>query len=47
MPNLEVLAPPVVDTPLEILKFETSVDQIKVIGYEYLALIYYFFRGWL
>lgn len=47
MPELLVLAPAVVDTPKRSPQWEASVDQMKVIGYEYLAIAYYWYKGWL
>ena len=47
MPELVVLAPAVVDTPKESPQWGVSVDQIKVICYEYLAIAYYRYQGWL
>lgn len=47
MPELLVLAPAVVDTPKESPQWSASIDQIKVICYEYLAIAYYRYQGWL
>lgn len=47
MPELLVLAPAVVDTPKESPQWSASVDQIRVICYEYLAIAYYRYQGWL
>jgi uncharacterized SAM-binding protein YcdF (DUF218 family)/glycosyltransferase involved in cell wall biosynthesis len=47
MPELVVLAPTVLDTPKESLQWSSSVDQIRIICYEYLAIAYYRFMGWL
>ena len=47
MPELLVLAPTVVDTPKDSPQWEASFDQMKVIGYEYLAIAYYWYKGWL
>ena len=47
MPELIVLAPPVVDTPSINPQWKASVDQIKVIFYEYLAIVYYWYMDWL
>ena len=47
MPELLVSAPPVVDTPKQNLEWVASIGQIKVIFYEYLAILYYGYKGWL
>jgi uncharacterized SAM-binding protein YcdF (DUF218 family) len=47
MPDLEVLAPAVVDTPNVSPQWSASIDQIRVICYEYLAISYYWYKGWL
>jgi uncharacterized SAM-binding protein YcdF (DUF218 family)/glycosyltransferase involved in cell wall biosynthesis len=47
IPELVVLAPPVVDTPKPSPQWGASVDQIKVICYEYLAIAYYWWKGFL
>ena len=47
MPELVVLAPTVVDTPKASLQWSSSVDQIRIICYEYLAIAYYRYMGWL
>jgi uncharacterized SAM-binding protein YcdF (DUF218 family)/glycosyltransferase involved in cell wall biosynthesis len=47
MPELVVSAPPVVDTPKQNLEWGATVNQIKAIFYEYLAIAYYRYQGWL
>ena len=47
MPDLVLLAPAVVDTPKASLQWGGTVDQIKVICYEYAAIVYYWWKGWL
>ena len=47
MPELVVLAPAVLDTPKASPQWSSSLDQIRVICYEYLAISYYWFKGWL
>ena len=47
MPELLVSAPQVVDTPKQNLECVASIGQIKVIFYEYLAILYYGYKGWL
>jgi uncharacterized SAM-binding protein YcdF (DUF218 family)/glycosyltransferase involved in cell wall biosynthesis len=47
MPDLNVLAPIVVDTPKEEPQWSANLDQIKVIIYEYAAIVYYWYKGWL
>lgn len=47
MPDIEVVSPEVVDTPKASPQWRSNIDQIKVICYEYLAIAYYRYRGWL
>jgi uncharacterized SAM-binding protein YcdF (DUF218 family) len=47
MPEISVLAPEVVDTPSVVPQWNATIEQIKVIGYEYLAITYYWYKGWL
>lgn len=47
MPELLVLAPPVIDTPAASPQWRGSAGQMKVISYEYLAIAYYWCKGWL
>lgn len=47
MPELEVLAPEVADTPNVSPQWSASIDQIRVICFEYLAIAYYRYKGWL
>jgi uncharacterized SAM-binding protein YcdF (DUF218 family)/glycosyltransferase involved in cell wall biosynthesis len=47
MPELNVLAPMVIDTPSIRPQWTASLDQIKVIIYEYAAIVYYWCKGWL
>ena len=47
MPELVVLAPVVVDTPKSKPQWTASVDEIKVVCYEYAAIVYYWCKGWL
>ena len=46
-PNLIVIAPPVIDTPPVEPQWNPTIDQIKVIGYEYMAILYNWYKGWL
>jgi len=46
-PDLEVYTPSVVDTPAATPQWSASVDQIRVISYEYAAILYNWLRGWL
>ena len=46
-PDLIVIAPPVVDTPPVEPQWSTTIDQIKVIGYECTAILYNWYKGWL
>jgi len=47
MPELEVITPIVIDTPKSIPEWGASLNQIRVILYEYLAIIYYKYKGWI
>jgi uncharacterized SAM-binding protein YcdF (DUF218 family)/glycosyltransferase involved in cell wall biosynthesis len=47
MPNLVVTVPAVVDTPKTTPQWRASTDQIKVICYEYAAIVYYWWKGYL
>jgi uncharacterized SAM-binding protein YcdF (DUF218 family) len=47
MPDLNVLAPVVIDTPNATPQWEANIYQIKVIIYEYAAILYYWWRGYL
>jgi uncharacterized SAM-binding protein YcdF (DUF218 family) len=47
MPELVVFAASVVDTPKASPQWSASIDQIRVICYEYLAIAYYRYKGWL
>jgi len=46
-PLLAVFMPPVVDTPSSVPQWHASMDQIRVIVYEYAAITYNWLRGWL
>ncbi|HIC44352.1 MAG TPA: YdcF family protein, partial [Sulfurimonas sp.] len=46
-PDLIVIAPTVVDTPPVEPQWSTTIDQIKVIGYECMAILYNWYKGWL
>ncbi|NTW98451.1 MAG: DUF218 domain-containing protein [Geobacteraceae bacterium] len=46
-PDITVLTPSVVDTPADTPQWSASVDQIRVISYEYAAILYNWLRGWL
>lgn len=47
MPDLLVLAPEVIDTPKASPQWRADLGQIRVIFYEYVAIGYYWFKGWL
>lgn len=47
MPELVLLAPAVIDTPNSSPQWTTTMDQVKVIFYEYAAIAYYWSRDWL
>jgi len=46
-PTLLVLTPSVIDTPSATPQWSASVDQIRIIAYEYIAIVYNWLRGWL
>jgi len=46
-PDLEITTVAVVDTPSKQLRWQTSADEAKVISYEYLAIAYYWLKGWI
>lgn len=46
-PTLVVLTPSVIDTPPATPQWSASVDQIRVITYEYAAIVYNWCRDWL
>ena len=47
MPELKVLAPVLVDTPNDRPQWNANIYQTKVILYEYAAIVYYWYRGFL
>jgi uncharacterized SAM-binding protein YcdF (DUF218 family)/glycosyltransferase involved in cell wall biosynthesis len=47
MPEISLVAPVVVDTPQESMQWMATTKQIKVICYEYLAIVFYWWKGWL
>ena len=47
MPNLFLIAPEVIDTPKTSTQWGASMNQIKVIFYEYAAISYYWWKDWL
>lgn len=46
-PEISVYTPPVIDTPPATPQWSSSVDQIRIIIYEYAAIAYNWMRGWL
>jgi hypothetical protein len=46
-PDVQVTTVPVVDTPPGDPQWSADLDQIKAIGYEYLAIVYNRAKGWL
>lgn len=46
-PDLDVSAVAVIDSPSEQPRWETSYKVAKVIAYEYLAIAYYWWKGWI
>ncbi len=46
-PNLNIIIPTMTDTPIKNLKWGISLNKIKIIFYEYLAIIYNKYKGWL
>jgi len=46
-PDVKVITVPVVDTPRQTPQWRATVDQMNVISYEYLAIAYNRWKGWL
>jgi uncharacterized SAM-binding protein YcdF (DUF218 family) len=46
-PDVEVIVPPAVDNPSTQVQWQTSTNVMRAVVYEYLAVAYYWFRGWL
>ena len=46
-PNIKIIIPKMIDTPEKKLVWGESYDKIKIILYEYLAIIYNKFKGWI
>ena len=46
-PDILVTTVPVVDTPPATPQWSTNLDQIRAIAYEYLAIVYNRWKGWL
>lgn len=46
-PDIRVTTVPVVDTPPASPQWTATLDQVEAIGYEYLAIVYNRFKGWL
>jgi uncharacterized SAM-binding protein YcdF (DUF218 family)/glycosyltransferase involved in cell wall biosynthesis len=44
-PNLDIITPEVIDTPSKEIKWAIGIDKIKIILYEYLAIIHNWFNG--
>ena len=44
-PNIDIISPPVVDTPTNKLLWAIGMDKIKIISYEYLAIIHNWLNG--
>jgi uncharacterized SAM-binding protein YcdF (DUF218 family)/glycosyltransferase involved in cell wall biosynthesis len=47
MPELDILAPEVADSPSSSPVWSSSIDQIRIISYEYLAIAYNWWKSWL
>ena len=43
--NLNIISPPVVDTPSENVEWGVGVDKMRIILYEYAAIIHNWFKG--
>ena len=43
--NIDIVSPSVVDTPSSKVQWDIGMDRIKIISYEYLALIHNWFNG--
>ena len=46
-PNMNIIIPRMIDTPIKEIKWGLSYSKIKIIFYEYLAIIYNRYKGWL
>jgi len=46
-PTFLVFTPSVIDTPPADPQWSASIDQIRIIAYEYIAIVYNWLRGWL
>ncbi len=46
-PNINIIIPKMVDTPIKKIQWGTNLNNIKVIFYEYLAILYNKYKGWL
>ena len=46
-PSIEVIIPKMIDNPRSKLQWGISLDKIKIIFYEYAAIIYNRFKGWI
>ena len=46
-PGINIIIPKMTDTPTKKLQWGTNFSKIKIIFYEYLALIYNKYKGWL
>ena len=45
--DMNILFPEVIDTPQKGLYWGMEIDKIKLIFYEYIAIVYYWLKGWL
>ena len=46
-PEVKVVIPKMIDTPDKKLKWSISYQEIKIIFYEYLAILYNKYKGWI
>ena len=46
-PNVNVIIPKLIDAPGKKIRWGLSYSKIKIIFYEYLAIIYNKYKGWL
>ena len=46
-PEINIIIPKMIDTPIKEIKWGLNYSKIKIIFYEYLAIIYNRYKGWL
>ena len=46
-PDIDIIIPRMIDTPIKDIKWGLNYSKIKIIFYEFLAIIYNKYKGWL